>query len=78
MRIGGEFSEDLSLLQMLADLCSVTVERPQVCGSSSALGCMVTASLAMKNLTLEEFSNILTPPIDTFYPAINSESKMIF
>lgn len=78
MRIGGELSEDVSLLQLMADLCSITVERPQVCGNSSALGCMVTASLPMKTLSLDEFCNILTPPIDTFYPAVNPESKKGF
>lgn len=77
MRIGGELSEDVGFLQMLADLCSITIERPHI-STSASLGCMISAALAVKNLSIEEFFNICTPPIDFFYPAINPESKNFF
>jgi len=72
--VGGEFAENVDFLQLLADICSVTIERPHV-SSPSSLGCMLTAAYAMKNISLDEFKATCVPPIDYFSPAINADAS---
>ncbi|CRK94497.1 CLUMA_CG008002, isoform A [Clunio marinus] len=75
--VGGEFSENVDFLQLLANICSVTIERPQV-SAPTGLGCMLSAALTMKILSLDEFKTTCVPPVDNFYPTINldvSEEK---
>lgn len=75
--VGGDFSENVDFLQLLANICSVTIERPQV-SAPSGLGCMLSAALTMKTLSLDEFRTTCIPPVDNFYPTINldvSEEK---
>lgn len=70
--VGGEFSENVDFLQLLANICTVTIERPQV-SAPSGLGCMLSAALTMKSLSLEEFRTTCVPPVDNFYPTINPD-----
>lgn len=70
--VGGEFSENVDFLQLLANICSVTIERPQV-SAPSGLGCMLSAALTMKTLSLDEFKTTCIPPVDNFYPTINPD-----
>lgn len=71
--VGGEFSENDDLFCMvLANICSVQVERPQI-SAPSALGCMVSAALAMKTLSLEDFKTTCVPPVDSFFPTVNPD-----
>lgn len=72
--VGGEFSENVDLLQLLANICSVTVERPQV-SAPSGLGCMLSAALTMKTISLDEFRTSCVPPIDNFYPTISPDTS---
>jgi glycerol kinase len=65
--VGGEFSENVDFLQLLANICCVTIERPQI-SAPSGLGCMLSAALTMKNLSLEEFKSTCVPPIDVYNP----------
>lgn len=70
--VGGDFSENVDFLQILANLCSVTIERPQV-SAPIGLGCMLSAALTMKSLSLDDFKTSCVPPVDSFYPKINSD-----
>lgn len=70
--VGGEFSENVDFLQVLANICSVTIERPQV-SAPTGLGCMLSAALTMKSLSLEDFKTTCVPPVDSFYPTINPD-----
>lgn len=72
--VGGEFSDNVDFVQLLADICSVTIERPQISPPTS-LGCMLSAALTMKRITLEEFKTSCIPPIDNFYPTISGDSS---
>lgn len=77
--VGGEFSENVDFLQILANICSVTVERPHQ-QTPSGLGCMLSAALTMKTLSLDDFTTTCIPPVDNFYPTINpdvSEEKFM-
>lgn len=62
--VGGDFSENVDFLQLLADLCSITIERPQI--SPVSLGSMLSAALTLKCITLEDFKKTYTPPVDTY------------
>lgn len=70
--VGGDFSENVDFMQLLANICSVTIERPQV-AAPSGLGCMLSAALTMKTLSLDEFKTTCRPPVDNFYPAISPD-----
>lgn len=70
--VGGEFSENVDFLQLLANICSVTIERPQV-SAPSGLGCMLSTALAMKTLSLDDFKTSCIAPVDYFYPTINAD-----
>ena len=72
--VGGEFSENVDFLQLLANICSVTIERPQV-STPTGLGCMLSAALTMKSLSLEDFKTTCIPPVDSFYPTINPDNS---
>lgn len=71
---GGEFIEKPFLLQLLADICGITIERPQT-SSPSCLGAMLAAGAAMKVLTLDNCVNMLTPPSDVFQPTMCANRK---
>lgn len=68
--VGGEFSENLDFLQLLADICCLTIERPQL-SSSVGLGSLLSAALTMKCITLEDFKSSHSPPVDLYYPTMN-------
>ena len=70
--VGGDFSENVDFLQLLANICTVTIEKPQI-SAPSGLGCMLSAALTMKNLSLDEFKTTCIPPVDNFYPTINPD-----
>lgn len=70
--VGGDFAENVDFLQLLANICSVTIERPQI-SAPTGLGCMLSAALTMKSLSLDEFSTTCVPPVDNFYPTINPD-----
>lgn len=70
--VGGDFSEDVDFLQILADLCSLTVERPQI-SSPVSLGTMLSAALTMKCISLEDFKCTSIPPIDSYSATISSD-----
>lgn len=67
--VGGEFSENVDFLQLLANICCVNIERPQI-SAPTGLGCMLSAALTMKNLSLDEFKTNCVPPIDLYNPSI--------
>lgn len=67
--VGGEFSENVDFLQVLANFCCLTIERPQV-STSVGLGSLLSTALTMKCISLEDFKS---PPIDTYYPTLNSD-----
>ncbi|KAG5671570.1 hypothetical protein PVAND_001763 [Polypedilum vanderplanki] len=72
--VGGEFSENVDFLQLLADLCWIPIERPQI-SAPVPLGAMLSAAITMKCISLEDFKTTSTcvPPIDSFNPTINSD-----
>jgi glycerol kinase len=70
--VGGDFSENVDFLQLLADICCLTIERPQVT-TPVGLGSLLSAALTMKCVSLDDFKNSYSPPIDTYYPKINPE-----
>lgn len=72
--VGGEFSENADFLQLLANICNVTIERPQL-STPSGLGCMLSAALTMKKLSVDEFRSTCIPPIDTYNPSILEEAS---
>lgn len=74
--VGGEFSENPFLLQLLADLCGVKVERPQTT-FPSCFGAMIAAGLTMDILTLEKSAITFAPPIEIFQPTMCSSSKFM-
>lgn len=75
--VGGEFSENSFLLQLLADLCGVKVERPQTT-FPSCFGAMIAAGLTMDILTLEQSAVTFAPPIEIFQPTMCSSSEFIW
>lgn len=77
LTVGGEFSENAFLLQLLADLCGIRIERPQT-SFPSCLGAMIAAGLAIEILHLDQFSTIFTPPIEIFQPTMCTSSKLNF
>lgn len=71
---GGDLSEKPFLMQILADLCGVSIERPQT-STPACLGTMLAAGLAMEILTLDEFRACCIPPTDQYSPALNSSHR---
>ncbi|XP_059607835.1 glycerol kinase [Phlebotomus argentipes] len=67
--VGGELMETPFLPQMLADLCNVDVERPQI-SSPATLGAMLATGLAMNVLSLENTQALLAPPADVHHPTM--------
>lgn len=74
LTVGGEFSEKPLLLQLLADICGITIERPQT-SSPSCLGAMLAAGSAMKVLNLNDCLTMLSPPSDVFQPTMCASCK---
>lgn len=74
LTVGGEFSENRFLLQLLADLCGLKIERPQT-SFPACLGAMITAGLAVNVLILEDATISFTPPLEIFQPTMCSSSK---
>lgn len=74
LTVGGEFSENPFLLQLLADLCGVKIERPQAT-YPACLGAMIAAGLTMKLFTLEQSIVTFAPPIEIFQPRLCSSCK---
>lgn len=70
--VGGEFSENVDFLQLLSDICTVHVERAQI-SAPSALGCMFSAALTMKSISLDEFRTACVPPVDNYHPTVNPD-----
>ncbi|CAO1424341.1 unnamed protein product [Diamesa serratosioi] len=70
--VGGEFADSVDFLQLLADICSVTIERPHV-SSTISMGCMLSAALTMKSLTFDDFRTSCIPPVDIFNPTVNPD-----
>lgn len=70
--VGGEFSENVDFLQLLANFCCLTIERPQV-STSVGLGSLLSAAITMKCISLDDFKSSYSPPIDNYYPALNAD-----
>ncbi|XP_055636884.1 glycerol kinase [Toxorhynchites rutilus septentrionalis] len=70
---GGDLSEKPFLMQMLADLSGVSIERPQS-STPACLGTMLAAGLAADVLTLDEFRSSCIPPID-YYSSTHYSSQ---
>lgn len=75
LTVGGEFSENKFLLQLLADLCGIRVERPQT-SFSACLGAMIAAGITMEILHLEKSSTLFAPPIENYQPTMCASSKI--
>lgn len=71
--VGGEFSENRFLLQLLADLCGIKIIRPQTT-FPSCLGAMLAAGFAMDLFSLEETKESFTPPFEMYQPTMCSTS----
>lgn len=76
LTIGGEFSENQFFLQLLADLCGITVERPQT-SSPSCLGAMLAAGIAMNVINLDNARTMFAPPSDVCQATMCSNRKFI-
>lgn len=74
LTVGGEFCESPFLLQLLADLCGITIERPQTT-SPSCLGAMLASGVTMKILALDSSRLLFSPPLDVFHPTMCSTRK---
>lgn len=74
LTVGGEFSENPFLLQLLADLCGIKIERPQT-AFPSCLGAMLAAGMTMNILNLEQSAITFAPPIEIFRPTMCATSK---
>lgn len=72
--VGGECSDNSFLLQMLADLCGLRVERPQT-SYPTCLGAMIAAGLTMKILHLDRLTSMFTPPMEIFKPTMCMSRK---
>ncbi|XP_055585902.1 glycerol kinase-like [Uranotaenia lowii] len=71
---GGDLSEKSFLMQMISDLCGVSVERPQT-STPACLGAMLAAGLAIGIVTLDEFRSSCIPPVDYFAAVLNSSQR---
>lgn len=74
LTVGGEFTENPFLLQLLADLCGLKIERPQAI-FPECLGAMIATGLTMKLFTLDETAHVFAPPIEIFQPRLCSSSE---
>lgn len=74
LTVGGEYSDNSFLLQMLADLCGIRVERPQTT-YPACLGTMIAAGLTMKILHMDRLTSMFTPPMEIFKPTMCLSSK---
>lgn len=74
LTVGGDFSENPFLLQLLADMCGIKIERPQT-SFPACLGAMIAASLTMDILHLEQSTSLFAPPIEIFSPTMCESSK---
>lgn len=74
LTVGGEISENAFLLQLVADLCGIRIERPQT-SFPACLGAMIAAGLTMEILHLEKSTSMFTPPVEIFVPTMCASSK---
>jgi len=75
--VGGDtLTENGLLLQLIADLCGLLIEKPQT-SSPACLGTMLATGLAMKIVTLDHFKNTCIPPVDVFLPSISNSQRDI-
>lgn len=62
-------------MPLLADICGITIERPQT-SSPSCLGAMLAAGSAMKVLNLNDCLTMLSPPSDIFHSTMCASRKL--
>lgn len=74
LTVGGDFSENAFLLQLLADLCGIRIERPQT-QFPACVGAAIAAGLTMELLHLEKTTIMFTPPVEIFQPTMCASSK---
>lgn len=74
--VGGEISENTFLLQLMADLCGIKIERPQI-SNPACLGAMLAAGLSTNIFTLDNFGDSCVPPIDILQPTMNENRKIL-
>ncbi|CAD7086602.1 unnamed protein product [Hermetia illucens] len=74
--VGGEFSENAYLLQLLADITGLVIERPQTT-SPSCLGVMLAAGTAVGVISLENSLSMYIPPSDIFHPTTTINRREI-
>lgn len=74
LTVGGEFSENSFLLQLLADICGIRIERPQT-SFPACLGAMIAAGLTMELLHLEKLTSMVAPPTEIVLPTMCESSK---
>ncbi|KAJ6647195.1 Glycerol kinase 2 [Pseudolycoriella hygida] len=74
LTVGGEFVESSFMLQLLADLCGITIERPQTT-SPSCLGAMLASGVTMKLLAIDSSKSLFSPPLDAFHPVMCSTQR---
>lgn len=75
--VGGDLITDNNLLlQLISDLCGLTIEKPQTT-SPPCLGAMLAAGLAMKILTLDHFRTYCVPPVDIYQASIGDRRKYL-
>lgn len=73
---GGDYSENNTFVQFIADILGIIMERPQTT-SPSGLGAMIAAGITMKVVN-ETYAQIAyMPPSDVFSPTTTSNRKCI-
>lgn len=77
LTVSGECSDNSFLLQMLADLCGIRIERPQTT-YPACLGTMIAAGLTMKILHMDRLTSMFTPPMEIFKPTMCLSCKGTF
>lgn len=74
LTVGGDFSENAFLLQLLADLCGIRIERPQT-QFPACVGAAIAAGVTMELLHLDKATVLFTPPVEIFQPTMCTSSK---
>lgn len=77
LTVGGEFSDNSFLLQLLADLCGARIERPQT-SFPACVGAMIAAGITMEILHLDNLASMFALPIEIVSPTMCESSKFIY
>lgn len=74
---GGEYSENSTFVQFIADIVGIILERPQT-QSPSGLGAMIAAGITMKVIDEKYAKVAYMPPSDAFSPTTTTNRKFFW